>query len=172
MTIYKLLSLRNDLRAVRKNRVPQRIARRAAYRGAFRLAGWLLRAIGLSLLLAVSASAQEREPRPLRETLHWVAPLAAASTFDRQTSLAWSSHPSNCAEGNLSRRNPDGTLNGRRALVDDAWQTAAAAGALYLSKRLRWRAAEWAAKLFIAGQTANYAWYGVSSLRLCHAVSQ
>ena len=136
---------------------------------------------GLALLLLLVALlaprlawAQEapQSGHPLRETMRWIVPLAATSTFDRHTSLAWSSHPSNCVEGNQSRRNPDGTLNGRKALIDDAWQTAAAAGGLYLAKRLRLRPAEWLLKGYIAARTVNYTYYALESLTMCHEVTR
>jgi hypothetical protein len=45
---YKLLRYRNDLKAVVKGRIPQRLARRLIYGRAFSFAGWLSRLLGVS----------------------------------------------------------------------------------------------------------------------------
>ena len=43
MTLYRLLSLRNDLKAAFRGRLPQRLVRKQIYRRSFRAAGWLAR---------------------------------------------------------------------------------------------------------------------------------
>jgi hypothetical protein len=43
MTLYRLLSLHNTIKAAAKGRLPQRLVRRAIYRRSFRAAGWLSR---------------------------------------------------------------------------------------------------------------------------------
>jgi hypothetical protein len=119
------------------------------------------------VLVALSVTVAAADAGPLRETLQWTLPLAASSAFDRQTSLAWSSHPSHCTEGNLSRRNPDGTLNGWKATRDDLAETAAYAGVLYMTKRLHWTRAERFVQGAIVGRSAVSTYYGVKSLRIC-----
>lgn len=107
---------------------------------------------------------------PLRDSLMWGLPLAGAAAFDRHTSLYWSTYSSNCTEGNLSRRNPDGTLNGFKATIDDALTTAAFVGAVYMTKRLHWRYAEVFAKGALVGRAAMFVSAGVKSLRECKVV--
>lgn len=121
----------------------------------------------LMLLLAAPARAQANQEHPLRDSLLWSIPLVVSSTFDRQTSLVWSSHPSNCYEANTSRSNPDGTLNGWKAAKDDAIQTGVLVGALYAVKRLHWKKAETVMKVVILGRSAEYAYQGVRSMRNC-----
>lgn len=130
----------------------------------------LLLIIIVILLLASQAFAQTLAPtnqHPLRDSLAWSTPLLASAAFDRQTSLYWSSHPSNCTEGNYSRRNADGTLDGWKATRDDMMQTAAYVSALYLTKRLHWKVAEKMMKVAILGRSGIYTYNGVQSLRLC-----
>ncbi len=127
-------------------------------------------AILVLLSLAAPLSAQEKPSQPARETVGWISALAAGYVFDHKTSIDWSSKPTNCAEGNRFRRNPDGTLNGWKAARYEVATGAAAAGVLYLSKRFHWRYVEVAAKSFTVAQVAESTWYGVSSLRLCHEV--
>ncbi len=47
MNWYRLLSRRNDFKALLKGRLPQRLVRRTIYRHAFRAAGFLSRLIGV-----------------------------------------------------------------------------------------------------------------------------
>ena len=47
MNIYRLLSLRNDLKAVLKCRLPQRIVRRVLYKHAFRATSCVTRLFGV-----------------------------------------------------------------------------------------------------------------------------
>ncbi len=62
MTLYRLLSILNDLKAARKGRLGRRIVRKTVYRKAFNLTRTLLKVVGLCLLFAASAQAQERTP--------------------------------------------------------------------------------------------------------------
>ncbi len=48
MNIYKLLRYRNDIKAIAKGRAPQRLVRRTVYHHAFRAAGMICRALGVS----------------------------------------------------------------------------------------------------------------------------
>lgn len=125
---------------------------------------------GMFLMLLVLASPARAQDHPLRDSLAWSIPLVASSTFDRQTSIAWSSHPSTCIEGNASRRNQDGTLDAWKATKDDALQTAVLVGALYGTKRLHWKVAEKVMKVVILGRSAEYTYRGVQSLRNCQVV--
>ncbi len=47
MTLYRLLSHRNDLKALVKGRFPQRLVRRTIYRHAFRAASFVTRLLGV-----------------------------------------------------------------------------------------------------------------------------
>ena len=47
MNLYSLLSRRNDLKALLKGRLPQRLIRKHVYRHAFRLAGAVCRLVGV-----------------------------------------------------------------------------------------------------------------------------
>lgn len=191
MTIYKLLSLRNDLKAVCKGKLPQRAVRKFTYRHAFKAAGWLLRAVGLSMALATPVAAQDlteallnnhpaevvqmpevQSGRPLRDTLTWATIPLAGFAFDHQTSIDWSSHPTNCTEGNLSRRNADGTLDGWKAFKDEAVEMGVMVGSLYLVKRLGWKKAEAVVKVVIVARAAQSSYYGFKSLSRCHAVER
>ena len=127
----------------------------------------IVKRLSALVLVALFVTVAAADAQPFRETLRWTLPLAASSAFDRQASLAWSSRPSNCTEGNLSRRNPDGTLAGWKATRDDLLETVAYAGLLYLTKRLHWRRAERFMQVAIVGRSAVYAFYGVKSLRQC-----
>jgi hypothetical protein len=48
MILYHLLSRRNDLKALLKGRLPQRLVRRTIYKHAFRAAGFMSRLLRVS----------------------------------------------------------------------------------------------------------------------------
>lgn len=127
----------------------------------------VLRVVAAVVCGAVVLLASVAEAGPLRESLQWAAVPAAGFTFDHATSVAWSSHPSTCTEANLQLRNPDGTMNGPKSFIVKAEFTAGYIGALYLTKRLRWKHAETIVKVLMVGQAAQSSYYGVKSLRIC-----
>lgn len=47
MTIYRLLSLHNTIKATLRGRLPQRLIRRSIFKQAFRFAGLVSRALGM-----------------------------------------------------------------------------------------------------------------------------
>ena len=124
---------------------------------------FILAAVGL-MLFAHPAHSQT----PLKNSLRWGLPLIAAEQFDLHTSLSWSRGPSNCTESNLSRRNEDGTLNGKKALLDDSIQMITIIGGLYAAEKIGWRPLVWFMKGFTLGRVTAYTYQGVRSLRLCN----
>lgn len=137
--------------------------------------GWLFDfVLGLVVIAAaiwlVSCAVHAQEPEhPFRDAIKWAPLPALAQVFDDYTSVRWSSYPSNCEEGTLSRRNPDGTVNGWKAAGQDAATTAALIGALYVTKKFHRRRLEHIALGAIGLMAGQSVRYGLKSVRLCHA---
>jgi len=124
--------------------------------------------VAVLLSLASPLSAQETlHEHPLGDSIKWVTFSISATAFDHATSIAWSSRPSNCTEGTLSRRNADGTLNGWRAARDEGLEAAGFLGALYIAKKFHWRLMEVVVKSVIITQAVESTYYGIKSLAVC-----